>query len=62
MWAEMWGLLSGLKLAKEMVFANVIVEMDSKATVDSILKWHVSNPALQFLLEEIQAFLRSKDY
>lgn len=29
MWAEMWGMFSGLKLVKDLGFSKVIIEMES---------------------------------
>lgn len=51
-----------MRLAKEHAIQNLMVECDSKVVVDKILKGATSSPVLKFLLEEILAFLRRRDW
>lgn len=60
-WAEMWGVYSGLKLAREMRLLRVLVETYSRTVVDIIKNSFSVNPALNSLLKDIQLLMRNKD-
>lgn len=61
-WAELWGVLSGLQLARTLKMNNLIVEADSITAISLINKGFSSSPALHFLVGEIRILARQKDW
>lgn len=61
LWAEAWGFLAGLCIARDLRIQKLVVETDSMVLVEVIKKGHSQNPALQFILKEILALIRRKD-
>lgn len=56
-WAELWGLLVGLRIARQRGYLAVIVEMDSKAVVHMINMHFYENSFLQSILHDIIRFI-----
>lgn len=61
-WAELWGVLSGLQLARNIMLQHIVVEVDSKTAIDTINKGFSTSPALQYLIEEIKTLVRKRDW
>lgn len=46
----------GLRIARKLSLKKIIIESNSKLAVDMICRGHSSNAALNFLVDEVQAF------
>lgn len=61
-WAELWGVLPGLRLAREVKLLNIIVGSDSKSAIDMIHRRFSPKPAFRFLVEELLSLARKSDW
>lgn len=61
-WAELWGLLKGIELARDLALNWVIFEMDSKVIVDMVRSGSTRIIFLQPLLQEVISFLQLPDW
>lgn len=57
-WAELWGLRRGIRLAQDLALRSVLFEMDSKVVVDMVLCGSTHISFLQPLLQEVVYLLR----
>lgn len=61
LWVELWSLLSGLKLARDLGIKPLIIEVDSITRIDMVHQGHARNSAPQVLLDEVKSLLRRRD-
>lgn len=62
LWAELWGVLSGIQLARDLNLKKFIIESDSKMVVEAILWGSFPNPSVQCLLDEILLMFHRRDW
>lgn len=62
LWAEMWALLLGTRLARTLSLREVVFEMDSLTIVQTVNKGYSNVPYLQPLLDEVLHLLRLLDW
>lgn len=61
LWAELWAIRLGIKLAQQLQLQQVEFELDSKVVVHLILAGATANVHMQLLLHDIIHSLRQPD-
>jgi ribonuclease HI len=61
-WAEMWALRIGIRIAQDMSLPKVVFEMDLKVIVNMVTSGHTNNFYLSPLLSEIIDLLQHPNW